>query len=65
MEVGEDPLYFCERGYYLDYERSMLETFKNKGFNFQPNVKSQEVTIEFLISEECGISPQQAKLRFT
>lgn len=63
MGVGANPLYFCERGYYLDYERRMLETFKNRGFNFQPDVMSQEETIKFLTSEECGISPQQAKWR--
>jgi serine/threonine protein kinase len=63
MGVGTNPLYFCECGYYLEYEREMLETFKNKGFAFQPDVKSQKETIEFLISEECGISLQQAELR--
>ena len=63
MGVGDNPIYFCERGYYIDYERIMLETFNNKGFNFQPNVKSQDETIEFLISEECGIILEQAKLR--
>lgn len=63
MGVGEDPLYFCERGYYLEHERRMLATFKNKGFNFQPHVQSQEETFEFLVSEACGISPQQAEWR--
>jgi serine/threonine protein kinase len=62
MGVGENPLYFCERGYYLEHERTMLETFKKAGCTFQPEVMSQEKTIEFLKSE-CGLTEDQARLR--
>ena len=63
MGVGENSPFFHEKGFYLEHEREMLETFKRKGFAFQPDVKSQEETIKFLISEEYGVSPQQAELR--
>jgi serine/threonine protein kinase len=62
MGVGENPLYFCERGYYLEHERRMLETFKKVGCSFQPEVMSQEETIEFLMNE-CGLTEVQAGLR--
>jgi len=62
MGLGDEPLYFCERGYYLEHERNMLLDFKKSGFTFQPNVMSQKDTVKFLI-ENCGISEKQAELR--
>jgi hypothetical protein len=64
MGVGDNPLYFCERGYYLEHERNVLLAFKNAGFTFQPDVMTSEDTVKFLI-EHCGVSEEQAKLRTT
>jgi serine/threonine protein kinase len=62
MGVGENPLYFCERGYYLEHERNMLADFRDAGFNFAPEVLTKEESIKFLI-EKCGVCDDQAKLR--
>jgi hypothetical protein len=34
MGVGENPIYFCEHGFYLAHERDMLIAFRNAGFTF-------------------------------
>lgn len=62
MGVGEDPLYFCERGYYLAHEREMLQTFRDFGFQFLPRVMSLSDSVEFLV-RECGLEREQAELR--
>jgi serine/threonine protein kinase len=62
MGVGEDPLYFAERGYYLAYERQMLDTFWREGFTFAPQVMPLRRTVEFLVGE-CGVSREQAVRR--
>lgn len=62
MGVGENPLYFAERGYYLAYERQMLDTFGREGFTFAPCVMPPRRAVEFLVSE-CGVSREQALLR--
>jgi serine/threonine protein kinase len=62
MGVGDDPLYFCERGYYLAHERSMLEDFRAHGFDFAPQPLSHEESIRFLV-DHCNVSPRQAEMR--
>lgn len=62
MGVGDDPLFFCERGYYLEYERSMLQDFRNAGFTFPPQPLTQQESVEFLINT-CKVRPQQAEQR--
>lgn len=62
MGVGDDPLYFCERGYYLAHERAMLEDFRTHGFNFAPQPLSREESVRFLV-EHCKVSPKQAEIR--
>jgi serine/threonine protein kinase len=62
MGVGENPLYFCERGYYLEHERNMLTDFWDAGFRFQPYVLSQEESIE-LLADACGVRRHQAEMR--
>lgn len=62
MGVGENPLYFCERGYYLEHERNMLSDFRSAGFLFAPEVLTQTDSIHFLINE-CGVRPHQAEAR--
>ena len=62
MGVGDNPSYFCERGYYLEHERNMLLDFRNAGFRFQPNVMTQEEAIGFLV-QECGVAKDQAIAR--
>jgi hypothetical protein len=62
MGVGENPSYFAERGYYLAYERQMLEAFGREGFTIAPLVMPPRRTVEFLVSA-CGVSPDQAMLR--
>lgn len=64
MGVGDNPSYFCERGYYLEHERNMLISFRSAGFDFQPDVMSQEESIEFLVGE-CGVTKEQAIARST
>ncbi len=62
MGVGDNPLYFCERGYYLEHERSMLEDFRAHGFDFAPQPLSQEESIRFLV-DRCNVGTQQAEMR--
>lgn len=62
MGVGDDPLYFCERGYYLAHERAMLEDFRTLGFDFAPQPLSHEESIRFLV-DHCNVSPLQAEMR--
>lgn len=62
MGVGDDPLYFCERGYYLSHERAMLEDFWDQGFDFAPQPLSREKSIRFLV-DHCNVSPPQAEMR--
>jgi hypothetical protein len=62
MGVGDNPSYFCERGYYLEHERNMLLAFKAAGFNFQPRVMTQEEATSFLV-QECGVTKDQAAAR--
>lgn len=62
MGIGQDPLYFCERGYYLEHERAMLNDFASQGFRFSPAVLSIEESIEFLVSQ-CKVAAHQAELR--
>ena len=62
MGVGDNPSYFCERGYYLEHERNMLIEFRDAGFSFQSNVMTQEEGINFLV-KECGVIEQQAIAR--
>jgi hypothetical protein len=64
MGVGENPLYFVERGYYLEHERRMLERFRSAGFVFGPSVLSMEDSIRLLV-DEGGVSIRQAELRVT
>lgn len=60
MGIGDNPYYFCGRGYYLRHEKEMLLSFKNSGFDFQPNVMSDEDSISFLI-ENCGAVEEEAR----
>jgi hypothetical protein len=62
MGVGDNPSYFCERGYYLEHERNLLLDFKAAGFSFQPRVMTQEEAISFL-TQECGVAEDQAIAR--
>ena len=62
MGVGDDPLYFCERGYYLAHERTMQEDFRAHGFDFVPQPLSHEESIRFLV-DNCNVSSQQAEMR--
>lgn len=62
MGVGDDPLYFCERGYYLAHERAMLEDFRGHGFRFAPQPLSREESVRFLV-DHCAVSPKQAEDR--
>ncbi len=62
MGVGEDPLFFCERGYYIEHERKMLTDFWVAGFRFSPRVMDQHESIAFL-KDECGVRPHQADMR--
>jgi hypothetical protein len=62
MGVGNNPHYFAERGYYLAYERQMLDTFGREGFTFAPRVMPPRWTMEFL-QNKCGVSRDQALLR--
>ena len=62
MGVGENPLYFCERGYYLAHERSMLEVFRAKGFEFAPQPLSREESVRLLV-DRCNVSTLQAEMR--
>ena len=60
MGIGDDPYYFCGRGYYLRHEKEMLLSLRNKGFDFQPNVMSDEDSISFLF-ENCDTAEKEAK----
>lgn len=62
MGVGDNPLYFCERGYYLAHERSMLEDFRTHGFDFAPEPLSREESIRLLV-DYCNVSARQAEMR--
>ncbi len=62
MGVGENPLYFCERGYYLEHERNMLWSFRDQGFNFMPLPLLPKESVHFLI-HKCGVNPIQAEMR--
>ena len=62
MGVGDNPLYFCERGYYLAHERSMLEDFRTHGFDFAPEPLPRDESIRFLV-DECHVGARQAELR--
>lgn len=62
MGVGENPQYFCERGYYNEHERNMLTDFAEAGFSFQPKVLSQGKSIEFLLENQI-VNEEQASLR--
>jgi serine/threonine protein kinase len=62
MGVGENPRYFCERGYYLEHERRMLDDFRAGGFAFGPHAVPREESIRFLV-DVCGVGPAQAEMR--
>lgn len=62
MGVGENPQYFCERGYYLEHERNMLQDFRSAGFTFSPEVLTQQESVNFLI-DKCQVRPEQAEKR--
>jgi serine/threonine protein kinase len=62
MGVGHNPLYFCERGYYLAHERSMLEDFRTRGFDFAPEPVPRAESIRFLV-DQCNVSARQAEMR--
>jgi serine/threonine protein kinase len=62
MGVGANPLYFCERGYYLEHERNMLADFRRAGFRCLPEVLGPQESIQFLIAK-CGVRPHQAEMR--
>lgn len=62
MGVGENPLYFCERGYYLAHEGRMLERFRERGCVFGPEVLPPEAAIRLLV-DEGGVAPAQAERR--
>src|ERR1051326_6557384 len=61
MGVGANPLYFAERGYYLEHERNMMQRFRDAGFAFAPEVLNCDDTVRFL--KMCGVRPHQAELR--
>jgi len=61
MGVGANPLYFAERGYYLEHERNMMQRFRDAGFTFAPEVLNCDDTVRFL--KMCGVRPHQAELR--
>lgn len=62
MGVGQAPMYFAERGYYLEHEERMLNTFRRRGFGFAPEPMSVEDAMRLLV-DECGVSVAQAELR--
>jgi serine/threonine protein kinase len=61
MGVGENPTYFCERGYYIEHEREMLFAFRRAGFAFAPEPLNQAESVLFL--KEWGVRDFQAELR--
>lgn len=62
MGVGDDPTYFCERGYYLAHERQMLECCQDRQFKFAPNVLPRKDSIDFLVNA-CQVDRDQAEQR--
>jgi hypothetical protein len=62
MGVGQAPHYFCERGYYIDHERQVLEQCAKQGFSFAPRVLSKEDSVRFLV-DKCKVRSAQAELR--
>ena len=62
MGVGENPQYFCERGYYLEHEEKILRNFRQCGFEFAPEPLSPESSIRLLV-DECKLSSVQAEMR--
>jgi serine/threonine protein kinase len=62
MGVGQNPLYFCEKGFYLEHERNMLLDFRDAGFMFAPAVLEQKESINFLI-KQCNVQRDQAEWR--
>lgn len=62
MGVGENPLYFCERGEYIAHERDMIADFHNHHFHFLPRALSVSDFIDFL-RRACGVDEEQAYLR--
>lgn len=62
MGVGENPHYFCERGYYLAHERNMLLDFLEHGCEFGPRPLSKDDSVRFL-RDRCGVRAAQAELR--
>lgn len=62
MGVGDNPLYFCERGYYLEHERAMLEDFRAQGFGFAPLPLSRDESVRLLV-DKCGVGTAQAEMR--
>lgn len=61
MGVGRDPLFFVERGEYVEHERRMMRQFREAGFTFPPEVLTPEQTVRFL--EIAGVRRQQAEIR--
>lgn len=62
MGVGDDPLFFAERGYYLEHERNMLLAFRRAGCDFAPSVLTQAESVAFL-TDEARVRRHQAELR--
>lgn len=62
MGVGDNPPFFCERGYYLEHERNLLTDFSDAGFSFQPRAMTRDEAISFLIGE-CDVTEEQATMR--
>lgn len=62
MGVGDNPLYFCERGYYVEHEARMLRSFRDCGFYFAPEPLSADDSIRFLV-DDCKVTSTQAEMR--
>ena len=61
MGVGRNPLFFVERGEYVDHERRMMQHFRAAGYVFAPEVLEPAATVRFL--EMVGVRPFQAETR--
>jgi hypothetical protein len=62
MGVGDDPLYFCERGYYLEHEERMLGRFRDCGFVFPPAPVRPDDAIR-LLADNYKVPAAQAEMR--
>jgi hypothetical protein len=63
MGVGENPLYFCERGYYIKRERDMLLEFRKSGFAFLQQLWTKRIQSGFCVNVAFGHFRQESGSR--